>query len=218
MISAVFFDLDGTLMDTVGDITRAVNQALTQYGYERLSVDQLRPIISYGSAHVLKTLRGIDPDHPDFKHIVSAVLSYYPTIMSENTDCFDGFHDTLDKLDQIGIPWGVISNKREKLVQQILLEKNLLHRTQIAYGADTFDQKKPHPKPLLEAARYVNLAPEQCLYVGDCKNDIIAAKAAGMPSAVVNFGYVPNDNSHYQWQADFYLDHPSDLLQHLPHQ
>lgn len=214
MIQAVFFDLDGTLMDTAEDITRAINMALLSQGYEQqIAVAQLKPVISYGTARVLEQLLNLAIDDPKAKDIITETLAIYPTIMNDNSRCFSGIDALLNMLDQRSIPWGVISNKPEPWVRELLAHHDLLNRSKVVYGAETFSKRKPDPMPLTAAAQATQVNPNQCIYVGDCLHDITAAKAANMLSAVATFGYAPNDGSEKSWQADFYLKQPKDLLQ-----
>jgi N-acetyl-D-muramate 6-phosphate phosphatase len=212
MIKAFFFDLDGTLMDTAQDITLSLNYALTAHKLPEVSLADLQPIISGGSRKVLKELCDVDAEHPHYTSIIKHIWEYYPTIMTTNTLPFAGFVDALDALDSKQTPWGVVSNKPEIMVRDLLKAFDLDKRSVVIYGADTFSKNKPDPMQLIEAAKAVNLAPEECAYVGDYENDIIAANAAGMVSIIAEFGYAPDDGSHKHWGADICIKQPSDLL------
>ena len=192
---AVFFDLDGTLMDTAKDITLALNAGLNEYGYPSVSVDQVRPVISYGTAAVLNDQCGIPKDHPHSQPILAILYEYYANHINVHTQCFDGVLTLLDQLELRRIPWGVISNKPEALVIKLMQAKGLLSRSCVTIGGDTYPNKKPHPQQLLEACKLLGVEAKHCLYVGDCKHDIDAANQATMTSIMAGFGFLPGDNS-----------------------
>ena len=132
---------------------------------------------------------------------------------------FDGISDLLIALKRISIQWGIVTNKPGKLTEPLIRALNLIecaHNTEINSAAcvisgDTTPHAKPHPEPLLEAARRLSILPEQCWYLGDDLRDIQAGKAAGMATLAVTWGYGELEKIP-DWQADVTLDHPHQLL------
>lgn len=212
---AVFFDLDGTLMDTAPDIATAVRYVQQQFmpnTAEPICLEALKEVISYGGPGIIPLAFGLPKQDENYPYLSEAILAHYETCMKEQVCLFPGFLETLDALEQKHIPWGVISNKPERLVHLLMEHLNLHQRAVIIIGGDTLPRKKPHPAPLLHGCQQVNTHPEKTLYVGDCEHDILAAQAARMPSAIAEFGYIPKDQSHLRWGADFLLSSPQDLL------
>jgi N-acetyl-D-muramate 6-phosphate phosphatase len=217
MIKAILFDLDGTLMDTIGDITDAFNYALSQYNKPTIKSTQLRPFVSFGSSYALTHLCQIPKDHPLHETLLDTLLEYYGNHIANHTQCFPGLSEILDQLDHATTPWGVVSNKLIRWVKTLLAAKNLAHRCHVMYGGDSFPQKKPDPIQLIKACEALAVNPTECIYVGDCAHDIQAAKAANMMSVAAAYGYVPNDANVNSWQADYILLKPSDLTSILQH-
>ncbi|MDF1761129.1 MAG: HAD-IA family hydrolase [Coxiellaceae bacterium] len=211
-IKAIFFDADGTLLDTAPSITATINHVLAQENREPVSVQQMRPVISAGGQGLMRTAFGID-DENQIKQLAQRLLDHYPQFITQQLSVFDGYYPVLEQLEQRGIIWGVISNKHESFLKTQMQYVELHHRSLTCIGGDTYKNKKPHPQPLLEACKIAGISPREAIYVGDCENDVIAAKRADMQSAIVEFGYIPEDGSHQNWGADLLLAHPNDLLQ-----
>ena len=126
---------------------------------------------------------------------------------------FPGIEAELDGLSAAGLAWGIVTNKAERFA--LPLTTSLRLGAQTVVGGDTTGHAKPHPAPLLEAARRLGVAPEVCLYVGDDERDVIAGRAAGMATAVAAWGYLGHEADHSQWGADITLSAPSELLKQL---
>ncbi len=211
-VKAIFFDADGTLLDTAPSITATINHVLAQEGRDPVTVEQMRPVISGGGMGLMREAFGIT-DQVRLRQLADQLLANYPEFITHQLSVFEGYYELLDQLEQQNITWGVISNKHESFLKTQMQYVELHHRSLTCIGGDTYKNKKPHPQPLLEACKIAGISPKQALYIGDCENDVIAAKRADMPSCIVEFGYIPNDNSHLKWGADFLAKHPSDIFQ-----
>lgn len=189
----VLFDLDGTLLDSALDISHALNQLRGKYGLPALPYATIRPLVSIGSPGLLKLCFDVGPDHPHFPALREEFFQFYERYLGDNSQLFAGVATLLTKLEQQGIKWGIVTNKITRLTKSILKIIDLLERPAVLVCADTLANKKPHPEPLYYACKKIGCAPYDTIYIGDAKNDVVAAHAAGMPAAIVSYGYIPED-------------------------
>jgi 2-phosphoglycolate phosphatase len=218
-LAAVFFDLDGTLADTATDLSLPVNAMRAVQGLPALPLEALRPFASHGARGLLGKGLGVTPEHPAYERLRLDFLARYEAAMVVHTCLFEGMAQVLEGLEAQGIRWGVVSNKVERYVRPILSELGLLERAISAVGGDTTGFAKPHPEPLLHAARLAGVNPAACIYVGDDPRDIQAGQAAGMATVAAAYGFCGDGAPVATWGADALIDHPLDLLAHLglPH-
>ncbi|KAG0753910.1 hypothetical protein G6F22_021247 [Rhizopus arrhizus] len=118
----------------------------------------------------------------------------------------------LAALDEAGTVWGIVTNKPEYLARLILPQYGWQQRCAVLVGGDTLAERKPHPLPLLHAAQAIGIAAEDCVYVGDDERDILAARAAAMPSVAALWGYRLHSDDPLAWQADVLVENAG-LLQ-----
>ena len=214
--AAVFFDLDGTLADTAADLSAPANLMRVERGLEPLPVEDLRRFASSGARGILGRALGVRPEDPDYEALRLRFLAGYEEAMCVHTRLFPGMAEVLDALESAGIQWGVVSNKVERYVRQIIEQLGLSQRSVCAIGGDTAGHAKPHPAPLLLAANLAAVAPGQCVYVGDDLRDIQAGRAAGMSTVAAAYGYCGTDDPPQAWLADFTIEHTTHLLHLLP--
>ena len=214
---AVFFDLDGTLADTAADLAAPVNAMRAARGLEPLPLEALRPFASMGARGLLGRGFGIAKTDPSFDAMRDEFLRRYEAAMVVHTRLFDGVDGVLAALEASGIAWGVVSNKVERYVRPILSALGVLERAAVAIGGDTTPFSKPHPEPLLHAARLAGVAAAECVYVGDDLRDVEAGRAAGMATVAVTYGYCGEDRPPRDWGADALIGRPDELhgLLHL---
>jgi phosphoglycolate phosphatase len=215
-IRAVLFDLDGTLADTAPDLGGALNRLLAEIGAPQVPLEVARPLTSSGARGMLKAGLGITPEDTRYEPLKQRFLQLYEQHICVGTRLFDGIDALLDTLDAQGTPWGIVTNKMERFTFPLLRELRLDTRTRCIVGGDTTPRAKPHPDPLLHAARVLACPPEACIYVGDDLRDIQAARAAGMASLAAAYGYLGEDADPTLWMADAVIDHPLEVLNHLP--
>lgn len=211
-IEGIFFDLDGTLLDTAPDLLNACNYVLTTYQRPQVSLSEFCRWIHGGMAMMIGKSFKIDPQHPDFPALKTTFLNYYQQHLIEKTQLFPGIADLLDYLQQNQIPWGIVTNKISALTHPILDHFRLKEQCRCIVSGDSLSHTKPRPEPLLEACRLAGVSPQHSLYVGDTQGDIQAAQAAGMHSIAVKYGYYPENSDPNDWQADRVIDHPQDLI------
>ncbi|MFP5461846.1 MAG: HAD family hydrolase [Gammaproteobacteria bacterium] len=213
---AVFFDLDGTLADTAEDLAAPVNALRAERGLPPLPLDALRPYASMGARGLLGQGLGVAPGDPGFDELREDFLRRYEAAICVRTRLFDGMPEVIETLERRRIAWGVVSNKVERYVRPILGALGVLERSATAIGGDTTAHAKPHPEPLLHAARLARVAPGRSVYVGDDERDIEAGRAAGMITVAAAYGFCGAASRPEDWGADFLIDSPAALLELLP--
>ena len=214
-IRAVLFDLDGTLADTAPDLASALNQLLAERGCKPIAIERARPVTSSGARGMLRVGLGVDPTHAEYEELKTRFLDLYAERVCCATRLFDGIPELLAALEARAIRWGVVTNKAERFTIPLLTALDILPRAACVVGGDTAERAKPHPDPLLHAARILALGPAHCLYVGDDLRDVHAARAAGMPVVAAAYGYLGDNGDPVQWGADGVIDHPLKVLNYL---
>ena len=209
----VLFDLDGTVADTATDLSAPINEMRLERGLAPMALNALRPFASMGARGLLQKGLGITKDHADFESLREDFLRRYEADMCNKTKLFDGMDQVLDALDRAGIPWGIVSNKLERYVRTIAGYLSIASRSKSLIGGDTTGFAKPHPQPLYLGAKQLGMTPESCVYIGDDRRDIEAAKAAGMRSVAAAYGYCGvTEGPPSSWGANWLINTPSELL------
>lgn len=211
--AAILFDLDGTLIDSAPDLAAAVNQLLIDQGKTPVAYELLRPVASAGARGLIGAALNIKPDDSRYEALRQQFLNNYKKAIAVHTHQFEGISTLLNTLDEEKIQWGIVTNKAEVLTHAIIPHVGLSHASCIVCG-DTTPHSKPHPAPLLEAAKRINVKPEHCWYVGDDLRDIQAGKAAGMRTIAAGWGYCGNTEPA-SWQADEILTNPLQIISTL---
>ncbi|QWE22154.1 HAD-IA family hydrolase [Polynucleobacter sp. AP-Jannik-300A-C4] len=209
----VFFDLDGTLADTAPDLVAAANQLLIARNLPPKPYEVLRPCASAGARGLIGGAFGINPEHPDFVPLRDEFFSNYEKALLVNSVIFDGVDHLLNQLDEAKLPWGIVTNKSERFTHPLTDLMGLRQRAVSTVCGDTTPHSKPHPEPILHAARIANIDPSKSVYVGDDIRDIIAGKAAGMMTIAAAYGYCGCEEPPEAWGADYLVRHPKELLQ-----
>jgi phosphoglycolate phosphatase len=215
----VGFDLDGTLLDTSGDLTAAVNHALALAGKPSLSVEEVKPMIGGGAKlmleHGLKATGGIAEG--EFRPLYRAMMAYYTEHISVHTRPFPGAVALLDQLDAMGVRYGVVTNKFESLAKQALADLGLLDRMVAVIGVDTLGKERAKPKgdtiiELIARAQALGSGP-RTVFIGDSIYDTLAAMAADVPSVACAFGFLMH--SLEEMNADAVIGHFDELIEAL---
>lgn len=209
---AVFFDLDGTLADTAEDLAAPVNAMRGERGLPPLPLAELRPYASMGARGLILRGLGVEREAPEFEALRLDFLERYEQAMCVRTRLFEGMVEVLAELEGAGVRWGVVSNKVERYVRPIMDSLGVLSRSATAVGGDTTAFAKPHPEPLLHAARLADVDPRRCVYVGDDARDIEAGRAAGMATIAAAYGFCGDASPPAQWGADALIERPLQLL------
>lgn len=207
---AVLFDLDGTLLDSAPDFVATCNAMLSMRDRAPVDAVQLRTVVSKG-ARAMLSVAFPECDAADRDALVPEFLQRYEALIGQHAVLFDGVAGMLDALDGAGTKWGIVTNKPEYLARLILPQQGWQQRSAVLVGGDTLAERKPHPLPLLHAARIMGVAPADCVYVGDDERDIIAARAAAMPSVAALWGYRLESDDPLAWQADVLAESAAQL-------
>jgi N-acetyl-D-muramate 6-phosphate phosphatase len=211
-VQAVLFDLDGTLIDSAPDLGAAADGMRTKRGLESLPLDRYRPMAGAGARGMLGVAFGMSPEHPDFAQMREEFFVSYEKRMTESTYAFEGVAELVAQLVGKGLAWGVVTNKSKRFTEPLTRQMPLFSTAGAIVSGDTTPHSKPHPEPLLEAARRLNLPPQRCIYVGDDERDIIAGLAAGMGTVAATYGYLGGNADTSRWGAHAAIHSPLALL------
>ncbi|WP_171494721.1 HAD family hydrolase [Acinetobacter bereziniae] len=216
MMQAVLFDLDGTLIDTAADFIRIIQDMCRNEGRAVVDADLIRTQVSEGARAMVKLVYPeLEVDDPVFLAHRQHFLDLYGADIAVDTDLFAGMYPLLAELESNEIPWGIVTNKPRWLSESLLQALNLTERCAVLVCPEDVKQTKPDPEPMYLAAKQIDIAPEQCIYVGDHPRDIDAGRNAQMYTILVAYGYLPlqykDDLS--TWQADCIVDNVDELHQ-----
>ena len=194
-LRGVLFDLDGTLLDTASDIAQAVNLMCADYGLDPFPVAAVALMIGRGSPILVERVaaaRGRTLTESEHAAMVGRFFHHYGELEEENrsvAEPYPGAADALRRLHDAGLKIAVVTNKYHRFASALLNRLNLSQWVDIIVGGDTCQRRKPDPQPLLFACQSLHFAASQALMVGDSINDVLAARAAGIPVICVPYGY-----------------------------
>ena len=211
----VLFDLDGTLVDSAPDLGGAANELLRRHGRPERGLDEFRPMAGSGARGMLRVGFGIQPSDPAYEPLRAAFIELYAQRLLHTTRVFEEVAPMLDALDGAGVRWGIVTNKAMRLAEPIVQGLGLSARAAVLIGGDTTPHAKPHPAPLLEAARRMGQEATHCAYVGDDLRDMQAGRAAGMATVAAAWGYLGLGAQVHEWGADHVSNEPVGLLHWL---
>ncbi|WP_370630097.1 HAD family hydrolase [Xenophilus sp. Marseille-Q4582] len=214
-LQAVLFDLDGTLVDSAPELGAAADQMRTERGLPSLPLADYRPMAGAGARGMLGIAFGITPDSPDFPALREEFFVRYERRMLEGTHAFEGVPELLQALQARGLRWGVVTNKQRRFTEPLTAARPLFATAGAIVSGDSTPHAKPHPEPLLEAARRLGVPPGACIYVGDDERDIVAGRAAGMRTVAAAYGYMGARADVTLWKADATISSPLALLKLL---
>ena len=213
MYKAVIFDLDGTLLNTLGDLATSVNHALKACGYPERTVAEVRAFIGNG---VIKLMQRATPDgisQEDFDRCFESFRSYYLEHMFDTTKPYDGILPLLDSLKTHGIQTAVVSNKLHSGV--VGLCKDFFgERLTCAFGVLDESERKPSPANVFKAIKEMNVEAADCVYVGDSEVDVQTANNAGLDCIAVTWGYRDLDVLKMN-RPKYIIDTPEEIIKIL---
>lgn len=208
----ILFDFDGTLADTAPDLTAAANVQRVEQGLEPLPHEVLRPMASHGARGLLGVALGLTPQAEGYEAAKQKFLADYERNIAVHTILFPGIEALLAQLHARDFKWGIVTNKMTRLTLPLVKHLDLHEVSLVVVCGDTTPFSKPHPEPLLHAAREAGYAPEDCIYIGDDLRDIVAGKAAGMKTIAVAYGYSGDGQPVESWEADELVHTPQALM------
>lgn len=208
-LAAVFFDLDGTLVDSAPDLVAAVAALCGELGAPLPDADAVRRVVSAGGRAMLRA--GLpEADEATVERCLPRFLDIYAGMMTTRTRLFAGMDEVLERLRSLGLPWGIVTNKPGWLARPLLAEMEFARASAVLVAGDCLPVRKPDPGPLLHACREVGVAAERAVYVGDDLRDIEAGRAAGMATIAAAWGYLAGGDPQ-AWGADQVVASPAGL-------
>jgi len=207
-LAAAIIDLDGTLVDTIGDFAEALNRTLVELALPPIERPAVEVRVGKGSEHLIRSVLAHVGAPPDlYERAWSAYQRHYQAINGAHADVYEGARDTLAALRGRGLRLACLTNKPTAFARPLLQAKGLLAYFDQVFGGDAFERKKPDPLPILRTCEALGSAPRETLVIGDSSNDAQAARAAGCPVWLVTFGYnhgepvraVPADGHFNSW-------------------
>lgn len=211
----VLFDLDGTLIDSAPDLAAAANAMRVVRGQAALPLPSLRPMVGAGARGMIGAALGVRPGDDMYETLRTEFLDRYQAGLLDHTAVFADMVPVLESLEATGTRWGIVTNKAERFAWPVIDGLALSARAAVVICGDTTPHSKPHPAPLLEAARRVAVEPSQCVYVGDDLRDVQAGRAASMLTLAAAWGYLGQGDSIDTWGAHAVLANPAALLHWL---
>ena len=212
-LQSAIVDLDGTMVDTLGDFVVALNATLADLHLPSVGRAFIGETIGRGSEHLLRTtLAMVGADAALYGDAWARYQHHYRAINGEYANVFDGVAEGLEWLAANGLPLACLTNKPTAFAQALLARKGLDRHFRFVFGGDAFERRKPDPLPLLEACKALGTPPHVTLMVGDSSNDARAARAAGCPVVLVTYGY-NHGQPVREVDADAFIDRIDALAQ-----
>jgi len=190
-IRAVLIDLDGTLLDTVPDLADAANAMLAELGRLTLPVESIRDFVGKGIPNLVGRCLGYpgESDAPEAREALAVFKRHYAVVNGRRTRIYPGVQEGLRAMRAAGLKTACITNKAGAFTEQLLASTGLATLLDMTVSGDTLAEKKPHPLPFLHICERFGIAPAEALVVGDSRNDVAGARAAGCPVFCVPYGY-----------------------------
>ncbi len=188
MIKLVVYDLDGTLVDTLGDVVSAINATLVESGIAPVEAASIRGAFGHGIRELLeRVLQGSSRER--IEEVIAAFRLRYRQNIVQESQVYAGLEAILSQVEARGVSQAVLTNKFEAGARLLLQTLGVSRYFDPIAGPDTYDSVKPDPKGLQALLRYHQVSPDEAVMVGDSENDILAAKGAGVPVIAVGYGY-----------------------------
>ena len=213
VVKAIVFDMDGTLLDTLQDLTNAVNVVLGRYGMPKKTVAEVCKVVGNGARNLVKGVLPGGENHPDFEAIFEDYKTYYAAHCEEETKPYEGILELLQELKKRNYKKAVVSNKPDGAVK-ILAEKYFPGCFQVAIGDMEGYQRKPAPDLVYKALEELGVKKEEAIYVGDSDVDLMTAMNAELPCVSVTWGFRDREFLMYHG-ARVFIDKPMELLEIL---
>jgi phosphoglycolate phosphatase len=206
----VGFDLDGTLLDTSGDLAAAVNYAIATEGRPPFPVDAIRPFVGKGAKVMLERALTASGGYDDdlLARMLPILLDYYEQNLAIHSIPYPGLMEAMTALEQAGVKLAICTNKAERFTIPLLHQIGLSDRFASVVGGDTLGVAKPDPAPIREMI--ARAGGGRTVFLGDTINDIVGARNARIPSIAVSFGFL--DGPVEQLEADAVIHHFDELV------
>lgn len=189
-LDAAIVDLDGTMVDTLGDFEVALNRSLADLGLPAVDRSFIEHTVGKGSEHLIRsTLVAVGAPADAYEAVWTAYQQHYRAINGDFATVYPGVREGLADLRAAGLRLVCLTNKPLAFAQHLLQRKGLADPFEVCFGGDSFARKKPDPLPLQKACEWLGTAPARTLMIGDSSNDAAAARAAGCPVLLLSHGY-----------------------------
>lgn len=209
--TTVVFDLDGTLVNSIDDLTENINITMRQLGYPERTVDEVKLFVGNGIGPLIQRALPENSSEEEIKKCFAVFKEHYLNNMHNQTKTFDGIMELLKELKKLGIKTSVVSNKLDEATKNMC---NHFFGTliDVAIGDNDEREKKPAADNVLEALRQLNSTQAEAVYVGDTKVDVATARNSKLPVVGVTWGYRGRAELEAA-KADFIIDEPMELLE-----
>ena len=190
-LRAVLFDLDGTLLDTVQDLTEAANLTLAEMGRPPRTVSEIHSFVGKGVPHLVFRCmtENAQATEAEVEEARTRFYRHYTAVNGQATRAYPGVTAALEELASRKIAMGVVTNKAAEFAEPLIAKMGLSGYFGVVVSGDTLPQKKPDPAPLLHACAALGVSVDETVMFGDSANDALAARAAGMPVYLLTYGY-----------------------------
>jgi phosphoglycolate phosphatase len=196
-LQAAIIDLDGTMVDTLGDFEAALGAMLRDLRLPAVDRAFIQQTVGKGTEHLVRcTLAQVHANAQQFDQALAFYMQHYLGINGQYATVYPGVPEGLQKMKERGLRLACVTNKPTALAEPLLQTKGLSGFFDAVYGGDAFAHKKPHPEPLLSTCAALGSAPARTLMVGDSSNDAQAARAAGCPVVLMSYGYNHGEPVH----------------------
>ena len=187
---AAIVDLDGTMIDTLGDFEAALNAVLADLSLARVDRPFIEVTVGKGSEHLIRsTLAHVGAPAALYDDAWARYQHHYLRFNGDHSEVYAGVAEGLVALRRRGFKLACLTNKPTAFAKPLLERKGLAHFFDVVFGGDAFERKKPDPLPLIKTCEALGTLPQHTLMIGDSSNDARAARAAGCPVLLVNYGY-----------------------------
>ena len=208
----VLFDLDGTLLDSSGDLLNALDMALKLHQFSPCNRSKVKTYISDGSFAMVKAATKKSVSETVLRQVQQSMLQLYQKNLGQDTVYFEGMPHLLGWLDEQQIPWGIVTNKQARFARPLIKNLNLTSRIQTLVSGDSCVKAKPNSEPMLLAAQQLQRHPSKIFYLGDALRDVEAANCSGMISVAVTWGFHKETDEIEQWSAQHHIEQPEHLI------
>lgn len=215
MKKIVIFDLDGTLLNTLDDLSDSTNYVLSKFGYPTRTIEEVRQFVGNGVAKLIERAIPDGKNNSNFEKCLSIFKENYAQNMYNKTAPYNGIIEMLSNLKSKGIKIAVVSNKFDLAVKE-LCKKYFEEFIDFAAGENEAQgiRKKPAPDTVISVLNEFNFAPEDAIYVGDSDVDIMTAKNSKMPCISVTWGF-RDEKFLLKSGATILINAPSEIYNHL---
>lgn len=210
-VRAVFFDLDGTLLDTAKDLTGALDKIMQEDGMPALPFEQTRQIVSEGSFALVKLGYQLADGDPEVGPLRQRLLDHYAKHLATDTCTFSGIDALITSLAEHDIAWGIVTNKPWAYAEPLMAEFSFASKPVCILAPEHVSQRKPDPESLYLACKYADCKPEDAIYIGDHRRDIECGINAKMPTIAALYGYIPTGEDTHSWKADHSVNSATEL-------